>query len=281
MTGRLILCATPIGNLGDASRRLAETLRDADVVYAEDTRRSKVLLDSFGVDRPLRSYFTGNETQRAEELSGHIEAGETVALITDAGMPSISDPGMSAVRAVRNVGGEVLVVPGPSAVTAALAVSGFDAQRFVFEGFLPRKGAARRRRLGSLAEEERTIVVFCATNRVAQDLTDLAVICGGDRPVAVCRELTKRYEEVHWDTLAEAARRLEESAARGEYTIVIEGKTPAEPSIEEALADVLERVEAGENLAGSVRTVATQRGVARRELYEAALDAIKRPLESG
>lgn len=281
MTGRLVLCATPIGNLGDASPRLAEALRAADVVYAEDTRRSKVLLVSLGVDRSLRSYFVGNEEQRSRELAGYLEEGKQVALITDAGMPSISDPGTSAVRAAHRVGAEVRVVPGPSAVTAALAVSGFDAQRFVFEGFLPRKGTDRRSRLAALQREERTIVLFSATHRVAQDLADLATNLGDDRPVALCRELTKRYEEVWWDTLGGAGRRLNDQEPRGEYTLVIEGGERPPPSIEEALTEVLNRIEGGENLAGAVRSVAGERSVARRELYEAALDATKRPLESG
>lgn len=276
MTGRLFVCATPIGNLGDAPPRLTEVLSGADIVYAEDTRRSRVLLTALGVDQPLRSYFVGNEEQRSEELAGHLEAGRTVVLITDAGMPSISDPGVSAVRAAQRVGAEVLVVPGPSAVTAALAASGFDAQRFVFEGFLPRKGTERKDRLIVLASETRTIVFFSATHRIARDLADLASHLGADRPVAVCRELTKRHEEVRWETLAEAIDHLEEHGARGEYTVVIEGAAPVEPSLDEALTEVLASIEDGESLTAAVRTVATQRGVTRRELYQAALDATKK-----
>ncbi|MDH3260356.1 MAG: 16S rRNA (cytidine(1402)-2'-O)-methyltransferase [Acidimicrobiia bacterium] len=278
MTGRLVVCATPIGNLGDASPRLAEVLRSADVVYAEDTRRSRVLLTALDIDRPLRSYFVGNEEQRSEELAGHLEAGQTVALITDAGMPSISDPGVSAVSGARRVGAEVQVVPGPSAVTAALAVSGFDAQRFVFEGFLPRKGSERKDRLAALASEERTIVMFSATHRVARDLADLASQLGTDRPVAVCRELTKRYEEVRWDTLAGAVEHLDDRGTKGEYTVVIQGGPQVVISLDESLAEVLQRIEAGEVLAAAVRTVATLNRVGRRVLYEAALDATKKPL---
>ena len=275
MTGRLVVCATPIGNLGDASPRLAEALLDADVAYAEDTRRSRVLLTALGVDRSLRSYFIGNEEQRAEELAGHLAAGRTVALITDAGMPSISDPGVSAVQIAQRVGAEVVVVPGPSAVTSALAVSGFEAQRFVFEGFLPRKGPARKDRLTALATEERTIVFFSATHRVARDLADLAAHLGGDRPVAVCRELTKRHEEVRRETLTEAVAHLDEQGARGEYTVVIRGATQGEPSIDEALTEVLRLIEGGESFADAVRMVAGERRVGRRSLYEAALDATK------
>ena len=276
MTGRLFVCATPIGNLGDAPPRLTEVLSGADIVYAEDTRRSRVLLTALGVDQPLRSYFVGNEERRSEELAGHLEAGRTVALITDAGMPSISDPGVSAVQAAQRVGAEVLVLPGPSAVTAALAASGFDAQRFVFEGFLPRKGTERKDRLIAVASETRTIVFFSATHRIARDLADLASRLGADRPVAVCRELTKRHEEVRWETLAEAIDHLEEHGARGEYTVVIEGAAPVEPSLDEALAEVLASIEDGESLTAAVRTVAAERGVTRRELYQAALDATKK-----
>jgi len=273
MTGRLVVCATPIGNLGDAPPRLREVLSNADVIYAEDTRRSRVLLAALGVDRPLRSYFVGNEEQRSEELAGHLAAGQTVALITDAGTPAISDPGVSAVLSARGVGAEVQIVPGPSAVTAALAVSGLDAQRFVFEGFLPRKGSERKARLAALASEERTMVLFSATNRVARDLADLAAHLGADRRVAVCRELTKQHEEVRWGTLEGAVQHLDDLAARGEYTVVIEGGPPVVPSAEEALAEVLQRIEDGENLAAAVRTVAAHSGVGRRALYEAALDA--------
>ncbi len=279
MTGRLVVCATPIGNLGDAPPRLAEVLGEADVVYAEDTRRSRVLLSALGIDRPLRSYFIGNEEQRSAELAGHLETGRTVALITDAGMPSISDPGVSAVQIAQRVGAEVVVVPGPSAVTAALAVSGFDAQRFVFEGFLPRRGTERQDRLVALAAEERTIVFFSATHRVARDLSDLGAHLGADRPVAVCRELTKRHEEVRRQTLGEAVAYLDEHSPRGEYTVVIRGASPGEPSLEEALVEVLQLIEGGESLTGAVRTVAVDRRVRRRSLYEAALNATtKAPL---
>lgn len=278
MTGRLVVCATPIGNLGDASPRLAEALRNADVIYAEDTRRSRVLLTALDIERPLRSYFVGNEQQRAEELAGQIEAGLTVALITDAGTPSISDPGVSAVRSACAVGADVQVVPGPSAVTAALAVAGFDAQRFVFEGFLPRKGPERRARLAALASEERTIVLFSATNRVLMDLADLSAQLGSDRSVAVCRELTKQHEEVYRGTLASAIETQGDRGARGEYTLVIEGARPVEPSVEEALVEVLQRIDGGENLAAAVRHVAGRRGLGRRRLYQAALDATKKPL---
>ena len=191
VSGTLILCAGPIGNLGDTSARLSEVLRSADIVYAEDTRRSAVLLDRLDARRPLRSFFVGNEKVRSAEIAQHLQAGETVALLTDAGMPGISDPGLSAVRAAVSVGANVTGIPGPSAVTLALALSGLPADRFVFEGFLPRRGAERSRRLDDLASEPRTSVVFCSPRRLAADVADLTARLGRDRPVVVCREMTK------------------------------------------------------------------------------------------
>ncbi|MBT8207536.1 MAG: rRNA small subunit methyltransferase 1, partial [Acidimicrobiia bacterium] len=159
MTGTLVVCATPIGNLGDAPPRLAEALGSADVVYCEDTRHSRKLLDALGVDRPLRSYFVGNEAERSKEVKRRLEGGDTVALITDAGMPVVSDPGHSAVVAAIEAGATVTVVPGPSAALAALAVSGLPSERFVFEGFLPRKASERGDRLADLAAEPRTLIM--------------------------------------------------------------------------------------------------------------------------
>ena len=226
MSGRLILCATPIGNLSDVSQRLRSTLEGADKVYAEDTRRTKTLLRHFGIERSLRSYFAGNEDDRAAEIAAAVTGGLTVALVTDAGMPTIADPGHSAVKAALAAGAEVTVVPGPSAVTAALAVSGLPSERFVFEGFLPRKGKARRERLMALAGERRTIVVFAAPSRLARDLESLRTSLGSDRAIAVTRELTKLHEEVWRGSLAEAvAQWAGDGVARGEFTLVVAGAT--------------------------------------------------------
>ncbi len=277
MSGRLLVCGTPIGNLGDVSKRLGVSLEEADVVYAEDTRRSTVLLAELGISKPVRSYFAGNEEERAAELGRHLAEGRTVALLTDAGMPAISDPGLSAVRAARRVGAEVAVVPGPSAVTAALAVSGLPSERFVFEGFLPRRGSTRAARLGALAGEERTVVLFSATRRVLADLGDLAAALGPDRRLAVCRELTKRHEEVWWGTLGEAVDRLTEAERRGEFTIVIEGGPPSDPPLQAAVEAVLERVGGGEPMASAVRAVAADMGIRRGRLYEAVLGAGQLP----
>ncbi len=277
MSGRLVLCGTPIGNLGDASPRLRAALESADVIFAEDTRRSRVLFAELGVDKQVRSYFVGNERSRVAELGRQLAAGRTVALVTDAGMPAISDPGVSAVREARRVGAAVVVVPGPSAVTAALSASGLPGDRFVFEGFLPRKGAARSHRLLELAREERTIVLFSTARRVAEDLSNLADTLGRDRQLAVCRELTKRYEEVWWGTLGEALDRLEEVAPRGEFTIVLHGAQPSEPALGPAVREVAARMERGEAMAAAVREVADEMGVRRRRLYQAVLSAVRSP----
>ena len=269
MAGTLIICGTPIGNLGDASPRLRDALDSADVVFAEDTRRTRVLLQHLGVALPARSYFVGNEEQRAAEIERRLAAGETVAVVTDAGMPGIADPGLTAVRAAVRAGAVVTVVPGPSAVTAALAVSGLPSERFVFEGFLPRKGAARRRRLAALAEEERTIVLFAAAGRVGSDITDLAGVLGEARPVAVARELSKKFEEVWRGTLADAARHWSETAPRGEFTLVVGGAGPAQPDLAAALDEVEGAIAGGTPPATAIRQVAARRGLSRRRLYEA------------
>jgi 16S rRNA (cytidine1402-2'-O)-methyltransferase len=269
MTGVLILCGTPIGNLGDASPRLAEALSGADVVFAEDTRRSRVLLDSIGVSTPMRSYFAGNEASRSDELADRLQAGETVALITDAGMPAISDPGLSAVRVAERVGATVTAVPGPSAVTMAIAVAGLPSDRFVFEGFLPRKGAERRRRLEALAPEERTVVAFVAPNRFATDVKDLARVLGSERPIAVTRELTKLHEEIWRGTLGSALDEWSTRSPRGEFTLVIGGAIRKKPSLEDAVQLARALIADGSSAADAARQSADETGVARRMIYEA------------
>jgi 16S rRNA (cytidine1402-2'-O)-methyltransferase len=274
MPGRLIICATPIGNLGDASPRLREALEAADIVFAEDTRRSAKLLRHFGLPKPLQSFFVGNEEHRSGELAARLGAGETVALVTDAGVPGVSDPGVAAVRTAREAGARIPVVPGPSAVTTALSVSGFSADRFVFEGFLPRRGRARSQTIATLVSEPRTIVVFSATRRIAEDLADLAAAMGDERPVLVARELTKLHEELSWSTLGEAAARWRDEEPRGEYTLVVDGAPPAIPSVDAALADVREAMQAGVTRSAAVREAALRHGVSRRALYARALEDV-------
>ncbi len=271
MAGTLVICGTPIGNMKDVSPRLVETLASVDLIYAEDTRRTNTFLHRLGVDTPVRSYFVGNEARKSVELAHRLERGETVAFVTDAGMPGVSDPGVSAVRAAVAAGATVTVVPGPSAVTAALAVSGFNADRFVFEGFLPRSGGERVARLDGIAGEERTVVLFAAPSRLVADLDELAVRTP-DRAIVVTRELTKRYEEVWRGTVQEAARHWrQEAEARGEFTLVMAGVRNAGVTLEEALAAVGAETDAGARLSDAVRTVADATGVSRRELYQAAL----------
>ena len=273
VSGKLILCATPIGNLGDTSARLRDALATADLVYAEDTRRAAKLLRALDVRTSLRSYFVGNEQDRAQELSGRLSAGETIALVTDAGMPSIADPGLSAVRAAIGVGAEVTVVPGPSAATTALAISGFPAERFVFEGFLPRKGRERRSRLEAVAAETRTTVLFGAKARLIRDLTDLRDHLGAERKMVVTRELTKAFEEVWRGSLGEAVDVWSEREPRGEFTLVIAGAEEEAPDIDHAVEAVNAAIDAGESMTNGVRRVAAQHGISRRELYEAVLRA--------
>jgi 16S rRNA (cytidine1402-2'-O)-methyltransferase len=267
--GTLILCAGPIGNLADAPPRLAEALRAAAVIYAEDTRRARILLGHLGVARPLRSYFAGNEAERARELAARLAAGETVALLTDAGTPTISDPGLSAVRAALEAGAAVTGVPGPSAATLALAVSGLPADRFAFEGFLPRRGERRRARLRSLAGEERTLVIFCSPGRLVEDAADLAAALDTGRRCAVCRELTKLHEEIWRGTLGEAVQHWGANPPRGEVTLVVAGAPEAAPGLEEAVARVETRVASGDAVSAACRVVAEECGVRRRALYEA------------
>lgn len=268
MPGHLFLCATPIGNLADASPRLAETLAAVDVVYAEDTRRSSKLLAALGVAAELRSYFVGNERERTVELERDLEDGRDVAVVTDAGSPSVSDPGRAAVAAARRVGAEVIVVPGPSAVTAAVSGSGMVEGRFVFEGFLARKGRERSRQLEAVASEERPTVLFLSPHRARTDLSDLAAVCGQHREVCVARELTKVHEELWWGTLSSAVERWSEEPARGEFTIVVSGAPAQQTSMEEALVVARRLMEQGASPSQAAREAAGATGVPRRAIYE-------------
>lgn len=267
MPGRLILCATPIGNLGDLSARLGETLGAADIVYAEDTRRAQTLLDSFGIRTAVRSYFAGNEPARSAELAERLAAGDTVALVTDAGTPAVADPGVSAVQSARRVGAQVSVVPGPSAVTAALACSGFGADRFVFEGFLPRKGLAGR--LDEMSRDSRTIVCFSTPHRFLKDLGGLRTSLGGTRQICVARELTKRFEEVWWGSLDEAVAEWTDREIRGEFTLVIEGSRADVSSLSEAIVLARRLVDEGLSRSKAARLSAEIAGASRSEIYEA------------
>jgi len=227
--GTLQVVATPIGNLADLSPRAAEALRHADVIAAEDTRRTQQLLNSLGIARPLISLFEHNEAQRVPQLLERLKSGATVALVSDAGTPLLSDPGFELVRAAAAAGIAVRAIPGPSAITAALAAAGLPAQRFCFEGFLPARPAERRAALAALAHEMRTLVFFEAPHRILETLTDMAQEFGSEREAVVARELTKTHESIYRGSLGALAARAaaEANFARGELTLVVAGAAPA------------------------------------------------------
>ena len=272
--GALVVVGTPIGNLGDLSPRAVAALASADVLYCEDTRHSRKLLSHAGITGvPLRSLHEHNEADRVDEVVAAVTEGRTVVLVTDAGMPGVSDPGARAVAAVAAAGLVVTVVPGPSAVLAALVSSGLATDRFCFEGFLPRSGRERTDRLAAVAAETRTSVLFEAPGRVAATVADLAAVCGDDRPVAVARELTKLHEEVWRGTLAEGAA-WAAPGVRGEVVLVLAGAPPVggvevdDDTIGRALAGCLAD---GARTRGAVDEVAAALGVHRRRVYELAL----------
>lgn len=274
--GTLVLCGAPIGNPGDASPRLAETLVEVDLVAAEDTRRLVRLARHLGVrTAPMVSFFEGNEAARTPELLDALRSGRRVALVTDAGMPSVSDPGFRLVAAAVAEGITVTVVPGPSAVTAALAVSGLPTDRWCMEGFLPRQAGPRRARLAELAVERRTIVLFEAPHRLAAALSDLSAAFGADRAAVVCRELTKTWEEVRRGALADLAAWAADGV-RGEVTVVVAGATAlagtdADPAA--LVASVAEREAAGEPRKEAIAAVAAAAGVAKRVVFDAVVAA--------
>ncbi len=270
----LVLAGAPIGQAGDASARLRTELATAEVIAAEDTRRLQRLCRDLDVRFTGRvvSYFDGNEEQRTPELLDALRAGQRVLLITDAGMPSVSDPGYRLVAAAADEGLPVTCVPGPSAVTTALAVSGLPSDRFCFEGFLPRKAGERRARLGALAAERRTAVLFEAPHRLAEALADMVTVLGADRRAVVCRELTKTHEEVRRGTLSELASWAAEGV-RGEITIVLDGAP--EPTVEltpdELVRQVGVREQAGLTRKDAIAAVAQETGLPKREVFDAVV----------
>ncbi len=281
--GTLVLAGTPLGNPGDAGPRLRAELAEADLVAAEDTRRLRRLCADLGVSPAGRvvSYHDHNEAARAQGLLAELVAGRRVVLVTDAGMPSVSDPGYRLVTAAIAAGVPVTCVPGPSAVTAALALSGLPTDRFCFEGFAPRKPAERRRTFAALAAEPRTLVFFEAPHRVADTLADLAAALGPERPAALCRELTKTYEEVRRAPLGELAAGAEADPVRGEVTLVVAGAAPRELSPDDALVRVRELVARGVRLKDACRDVAAGSGLGSRDLYALALADRAQPPAAG
>ncbi|HYZ07674.1 MAG TPA: 16S rRNA (cytidine(1402)-2'-O)-methyltransferase [Pseudonocardiaceae bacterium] len=271
--GVLVLAATPLGNSRDASPRLVAALGTADVVAAEDTRRLRALAAALAVTVTGRivSHYEAVETARIPVLLEAVRGGRTVLMVTDAGMPSVSDPGFRLVSAAVAAGLPVTCLPGPSAVTTALALSGLPSDRFCFEGFAPRKPGERRRWLAALAAELRTCVFFESPHRVPGTLADAAEVLGADRPAAVCRELTKTYEEVRRGGLGELAGWAADGV-RGEVTVVLAGAVPTTAlGVDELVPAVLELMGHGRPMKEAVGVVAGAHGVSRRELYEAVL----------
>ena len=272
MPGALVLIGTPIGNLGDLSPRAVEELARADVVACEDSRRTGRLLQHAGVRaRALLVVNDHNEAQRVGDVLTRLARGERVAVVTDAGMPGISDPGERLVRAAARDGHTIEVVPGPSAAIAALVASGLPTARFVFEGFLSRKAGARRQRLTELVDDERTLVFYEAPHRLAATLTDLCAVLGAWRRVAVARELTKLHEEIWRGHLNEAAAWAAETPPRGEIALVVQGALPPGPADEaDVEAAVQARLDAGDSARDAATTVAADLGVPKRQAYAVA-----------
>lgn len=272
-TGRLLVVATPIGNLGDLSPRAAEALAGADLIACEDTRRTRKLLAHAGITgRPMLSVHDANEGERVPRVLGLLAQGRQVALVSDAGMPAISDPGQHLVAEAITAGHDVVVIPGPSAGLTALVVSGLPTMRWVFEGFLPRSGAERKRRLSEVAAERRTVVLYEAPHRVRRTVDDLVAACGPNRRIALARELTKLHEEVWRGTLGEATAHLGSSEPRGEFTIVVEGG-PEAPAADDGQIELAltERMNSGDSRRGAVDAVAAELALPRRRVYDIAL----------
>ena len=268
----LVLAATPIGDPRDASARFRDELAGADVVAAEDTRRLRRLAGELGVDLPERivSYHEHNEASRTADLLESVQKGERVVLVTDAGMPSVSDPGYRFVRACIEADQPVTCVPGPSAVLVAVALSGLPVDRFCFEGFLPRKPGERRRVLEELVHERRTMVFFEAPHRIASSLEAMADRFGAERRAAVCRELTKTYEEVRRGGLGELAE-WAAGGVKGEITVVVAGADEVNVSLEDAVAEVLARHDRSSRLKDVCAAVATSTGHGKKSLYDAVV----------
>ena len=275
MSGTLYLVATPIGNLGDFSPRAVETLETVDFIAAEDTRVSIKLLNHFEIKKPLVSYHEHNHITAGQSILARLLAGESCALVTDAGTPAVSDPGEDLVRLCAENGVEVLSIPGCCAAVNALAVSGLPTGRFTFEGFLTVNKKSRRERLESLKNEERTMIFHEAPHKLLTTLEDLSAAFGSDRRIALCRELTKLHEETRRCTLGEAVAYYSENAPKGEFVLVLAGAEPRESvsvTLEDAVAQVLTLKAQGMRLKDAAKEVAEHTGLSKNELYAAALD---------
>jgi len=272
MEGKLYLCPTPIGNLGDMSQRTLETLRSVDLIAAEDTRNTGLLLARYEIKAPLISYHQHNEKQRSQELIERMQQGAQIALVTDAGMPAISDPGQILVRRCHETGVPVTALPGPCAFVTALALSGLDSRRFVFEGFLPVDKKERRQVLEDLRTSRRTMIFYEAPHRVKETLKTMAEVAG-DRPAAAVRELTKKFEEIKLMKLSDLAAYYEENEPRGEYVLLVEGQTAEQQ--EETRKQQFEGLSLEEHMAlyadlpekEAMKAVAKDLGISKRDVY--------------
>ncbi|MBQ1411153.1 MAG: 16S rRNA (cytidine(1402)-2'-O)-methyltransferase [Oscillospiraceae bacterium] len=275
MSGTLYLVPTPIGNLGDISRRCAETLAAADFIAAEDTRVSLKLLNHLEIKKPLVSYHEHNKKESGPRILERLLQGESCALVTDAGCPAISDPGEDLVRLCAEAGVPVCAIPGPCAAITALSVSALPTGRFAFEGFLPAQKKERRARLEGLKREERTMIFYEAPHRLRETLDALCAAFGPERPVSLCRELTKLHEEILRLPLGEAVAHYAEAEPRGEYVLVVAGAAPESESVslEQAVAMVRELTADGVRTKDAVKQVAEATGVPKNALYAAAVDA--------
>ncbi|MCS7203191.1 MAG: 16S rRNA (cytidine(1402)-2'-O)-methyltransferase [Thermodesulfovibrio sp.] len=271
--GRLYIVSTPIGNLEDITLRALDTLKKVDYIACEDTEHSLKLLNHYGIKKPLISYWSQKEKVRAEEIIQKIKSGNNVALITDAGTPGISDPGAVVIKRAIEEDIEVIPIPGPSALTAALSISGLPSDEFTFIGFLPVRQSQRRKKLLELSSERRTLVFYEAPHRIIQSLYDMLEVLG-DRYVAVARELTKIYEEVVRGRLKEVLEKLENSKVAGEYVIVLEGASESQTNLDEAVRKVKELIKKGKGRKEAVKVVSELYGISKRELYEKSLKEI-------
>ena len=275
MAGILYLVPTPIGNLGDISQRMADTLGAVDFIAAEDTRVSLKLLNHLGLKKPMLSYYRHNTETGGQAVLDRLLAGESCALVTDAGTPAVSDPGEDLVRLCAQNGMEVVAIPGPCALITALSVSGLPTGRFTFEGFLAMNKKNRRAHLEELRQERRTMIFYEAPHKLTATLADLAEVFGPDRRISLCRELTKLHEEVRRTTLGEAMAWYAENPPRGEFVLVVEGAAEgakAQPTLEEGLARVAQLREEGLSLKDAARQAAKETGLPKNELYGKAVE---------
>lgn len=268
-TGILYICATPIGNLEDVSIRLLKTLRQADLIACEDTRHTIKLLNRYKIHKPLTSYHQHSRLAKEDLILQELAAGKRVALVSDAGMPAISDPGADLVRRALEAGIKVEAIPGPSALVTALALSGLDTQSFIFIGFLPAKRGQRRELLSSLADQTRTMIFYEAPHRVLKTLTDMEELMGGERPIAVARELTKAYEEIRRGSIREVSAYYREHEPRGEFTLVVAGRQLETPTadMEQIAREIQQLIAEGMDKKEAFKKKAREYGIRKSDIY--------------